>query len=338
MRKLLNTLYITRPECYLHKERETVVVKQGDQKLAQFPLLSIENILCFGIVSVSPALMSACAETGICISFYTEYGRFQASVLGFAKGNVLLRRTQYRTADDLTKSMSIARLMISAKVGNCRTVFQREQRNHGITDAGRRCIDELGSVVGRISSAESRDQLLGLEGEAASIYFGSFNTLLKNDYFQFNGRIRRPPRDPLNAMLSFAYALLANDCASALAGVGLDPYVGFLHQDRPGRRSLALDLMEELRATMADRMVLNLVNLAQFSPKHFVSEASGAVRLNDEARKVFLTTYQDRKREILTHPYLQEKIELGLLPHAQALLLARHLRGDMQSYTPFSVR
>lgn len=338
MKKLLNTLYITRPECYLHKERETVVIKQGDNKLGQFPMLALQNILCFGQVSVSPGLMAACLESGVGLSFFTEFGKFQAQVMGMPKGNVLLRRTQYRWADDEEKSVSVARLMIAAKVGNCRAVLMREQRNHGASDALAHAAEKMAALLENIRHVRNVPQLMGLEGEAASVYFGVFNSLLRSHGFEFSGRVRRPPGDPVNALLSFAYVLLASECASALAGVGLDPYVGFLHQDRPGRKSLALDLMEELRAPLADRFVLTLINRGQMKLDDFVTEASGAVRLKDDARKAFLTAYQERKKESLKHPYLEESIELGLLPHAQALLLARHLRGDMQYYTPFAVR
>lgn len=338
MKKLLNTLYITKPDCYLHKERETVVIKQGDVKLAQFPILALHNILCFGQVGVSPALMAACLESNVGLSYFTEFGKFQAQVMGMPKGNVLLRRTQYRWADDDDKSVSIARLMIAAKVGNCRTVLQREQRNHGESVELASAAKMLSALLENIRHARSVPQLMGLEGEAASVYFGVFAHLLRTPGFDFCGRVRRPPADPVNALLSFAYVLLASECASALAGVGLDPYVGFLHQDRPGRKSLALDLMEELRAPLADRFVLTLMNRGQIKPADFVTEASGAVRLKDDARKVLLAAYQERKKETLRHPYLEESIELGLLPHAQALLLARHLRGDLARYTPFVVR
>jgi CRISP-associated protein Cas1 len=338
LKKLLNTLYITRSECYLHKERETVVIKQGDNKLGQFPMLALQNILCFGQVSVSPGLMAACLESGVGLSFFTEFGKFQAQVMGMPKGNVLLRRTQYRWADDEEKSVSVARLMIAAKVGNCRAVLMREQRNHGTSDALTHAAEKMAALLENIRHARNVPQLMGLEGEAASVYFGVFNSLLRSHGFEFSGRVRRPPGDPVNALLSFAYVLLASECASALAGVGLDPYVGFLHQDRPGRKSLALDLMEELRAPLADRFVLTLINRGQMKLDDFVTEASGAVRLKDDARKTFLTAYQERKKESLKHPYLEESIELGLLPHAQALLLVRHLRGDMQHYTPFAVR
>lgn len=338
MKKLLNTLYITRSDCYLHKERETVVIKQGDAKLAQFPMLALQNILCFGQVGVSPALMAACLESNVGLSFYTEFGRFQAQVMGMPKGNVLLRRTQYRWADDAEKVVSVARLMVAAKVGNCRAVLLREQRNHGESVDLAKAALLLAALLENIRYARSVPQLLGLEGEAASVYFSVFTHLLRAPGFAFSGRVRRPPSDPVNALLSFAYTLLASECASALAGVGLDPYVGFLHQDRPGRRSLALDLMEELRAPMADRFVLTLINRGQIKSTDFITEATGAVQLTDDARKALLTAYQERKKETLRHPYLDETIEIGLIPHAQSLLLSRHLRGDIAHYTPFVVR
>jgi len=338
MKKLLNTLYITRPDCYLHKERETVVIKQGDNKLGQFPMLALQSILCFGQVGVSPALMAACVESGVGLSFFTEFGKFQAQVMGMPKGNVLLRRTQYRWADDEDKAVSVARLMVAAKVANCRAVLLREQRNHGLNEHLAQAAQSLSAALESIRHACSVPQLMGLEGEAASVYFGVFPHLLRAPGFEFSGRVRRPPGDPVNALLSFAYVLLASECASALAGVGLDPYVGFLHQDRPGRKSLALDLMEELRAPLADRFVLTLINRGQLKPADFVTEASGAVRLKEDARKNLLAAYQERKKESLKHPYLDETVELGLLPHAQALLLARHMRGDMQHYTPFAMK
>jgi CRISPR-associated protein Cas1 len=338
MKKLLNTLYITQSGCYLHKERETLVVKQGDTTLAQFPMLALQNIFCFGQVGVSPALMAACLESTVGLSFFTEFGRFQAQVLGMPKGNVLLRRTQYRWADDAERSLSVARLMVAAKVGNCRAVLLREQRNHGDSADLAKAAQMLAALLENIRHARSVPQLLGLEGEAAIVYFGVFAHLLRAPGFAFCGRVRRPPVDPVNALLSFAYTLVASECTSALAGVGLDPYVGFLHQDRPGRRSLALDLMEELRAPMAERFVLTLINRGQIKLTDFVTEATGAVQLRDDARKVFLTAFQERKKETLRHPYLNENIELGLIPHAQSLLLSRHLRGDMAYYTPFVVK
>jgi len=243
MKKLINTLYITRQQSYIHKERETIVIKQGDDKLGQFPALSIGNILCFGQVSVSPFLMGYCGEKGIGLAFYTEYGKFLARVQGKQTGNVLLRRTQYRWADEPQKAMSIARLMIAAKIANSRSVLMRETRNHGDNEILTAATKKLATSLRRVKQAQTVEETMGIEGDAASTYFGVFNELLRGKGFTFNGRVRRPPTDPVNALLSFAYSLINHECASALQGVGLDPYVGFLHQDRPGRMSLALDLL-----------------------------------------------------------------------------------------------
>lgn len=338
VKKLLNTLYITRQETYLHKERETLVIKQGKTKLGQFPAINMANILCFGQVSVSPFLMGYCAEKGIGLAFYTEYGKFLARVQGKQSGNVLLRRAQYRWADDEHSSINIARLMVAAKIANGRAVLMREVRNHGNNRLLMSASDRLVVSLRRAQQAQTVAEAMGIEGEAASIYFGVFTQLLRVSSFVFNGRTRRPPTDPVNALLSFAYTLITHECSSALQGVGLDPYVGFLHQDRPGRLSLALDLLEEFRAPWADRFVLTVINRRQIKLKDFVTEASGAVRLTDEARKSFLIAWQERKQAVIMHPYLQEKVPVGLLPHCQAMLLARHIRGDTEYYPPYLLK
>ncbi len=338
MKKLLNTLYITRQETYLHKERETIVIKQGKDKLGQFPAISISNILCFGQVSVSPFLMGFCGEQGIGLSFYTEYGKFLARVQGKQTGNVLLRRAQYRWADDDEKSIAIARLFVAAKIANGRLVLMREVRNHGDNPALSQAIKKLATSLRRVQHAQQVSESMGIEGDAANVYFSVFNELLRGTGFTFGGRVRRPPTDPVNALLSFAYTLITHECSSALQGVGLDPYVGFLHQDRPGRVSLALDLLEEFRAPWADRFVLTLINRKQIQLNDFITEASGAVRLKDDARKTFLTAWQERKQVEIMHPYLQEQVPVGLLPHCQAMLLARHIRGDTEYYPPYLVK
>lgn len=338
MKKLINTLYITKQESYLHKDRETIVIKQGKIKLAQFPALSIGNILCFGQVSVSPFLMGYCGEQNIGIAFYTEYGRFLARVQGKQSGNVLLRRTQYRWADDPSACLYIAKLIIAAKIANSRAVLLRERRNHGDNPKLTLAIDKLAASQRGVKSAQSIDQLMGVEGDAASGYFNVFNELLRQNGFDFHTRNRRPPTDYVNALLSFVYTLISHECSSALQGVGLDPYVGFLHTDRPGRLSLALDMLEEFRAAWADRFVFTLVNRQQVKAKDFVTEASGAVRLTDAARKTLLVAWQERKRVEVIHPYLQESVPVGLLPHCQAMLLARHIRGDTEHYTPYTLK
>lgn len=338
MKKMLNTLYITMQETYLHKERETLVIKKGKEKLGQFPAISIANILCFGQVSVSPYLMGYCGEQGIGLAFYSEYGKFLARVQGRQTGNVLLRRTQYRWADNEQRSLSIARLMVAAKIANCRSVLMREIRNHGENKKISDAISKLAASLRSIETTNSINSCMGIEGDAASTYFSVFNELLHEKKFMFNGRVRRPPTDPVNALLSYVYTLIMHECSSALQGVGLDPYVGFLHQDRPGRMSLGLDLLEEFRASWADRFILTLINRRQIKVKDFVTEASGAVRLKDDARKTLLTVWQDRKQVEIMHPYLEEKVPVGLLPHCQAMLLARHIRGDTEFYPPYTVK
>lgn len=338
MRKLLNTLYITRQETYLHKERETIVIKQGSEKLGQFPALTVGNIFCFGQVSVSPFLMGYCAEQAMGLSFYTEYGRFLARVVGKQSGNVLLRREQYRRADDQSQSLAIAKPIIAAKIANSRSVLLRELRNHGENAALNDAIKHLGASKRNSEYADSLPTLMGIEGDAAASYFSVFNELIRGGGMVFCGRIRRPPTDPVNALLSFVYSLITQECMSALMGVGLDPYVGFLHRDRPGRASLALDLLEEFRAAWADRFILTLINRRQVQLSDFVIEASGAVHLSDDARKNLLIAYQERKQVEILHPYLQEQIPVGLLPHCQAMLLARYIRGDMQFYTPYVLK
>lgn len=338
MKKLLNTLYITRQESYLHKQRETIVIKNGDDKLGQFPARALGNILCFGQISVSPFLMGYCGEQGIGLSFFSEYGRFLARVQGRQTGNVLLRRAQYRWADNPGKALPIARLLVAAKVANCRSILMREIRNHGANPSLEDAAARLASSLRHARDATSADEVMGIEGDAASTYFSVFNELLRGGGFAFGGRVRRPATDPVNALLSFVYSLITQECASALQGVGLDPYVGFLHRDRPGRVSLALDILEEFRASWGDRFVLTLINRRQVQENAFVVEASGAVHLAEDARKEVLVAYQERKQVEIMHPYLQEQVPIGLLPHCQAMLLARHIRGDTEHYPPYLVR
>lgn len=338
MKKLLNTIFINQQNAYLHKERETIIVKVGDEKIGQFPALVIHSIFCFGQVTVSPPLLAYCIEQSIEVAYFTEFGRFLCRVLGAPKGNVILRRTQFRWADDHARSTSIARSMIAGKIANSRAVLQRELRNSGPNVDVSQAILSLQRSLNNLKFVDNVPSVMGLEGEAASIYFGVFNNLIKNNQFNFEGRFKRPPTDNVNALLSFLYTLLASDCTAALSGVGLDPYVGYLHQDRPGRKSLALDLMEEFRAPIADRFVLTIINRGQIKNRDFIKDSSGAVSLTVDARKEVLKAYQERKQELVLHPYLNEKIAIGLLPHAQALLLARHLRGDIELYPPYLIK
>ncbi len=340
MRKFLNTLFVLSEDSYLALEGETVIVLAGEKKRGQFPLHTLENILCFSYKGASPALMGKCAQEGINLCFLTPKGRFLARVCGENPGNVLLRRTQYRVADDEAQSCIVARNFLFGKVYNSRWSIERTRRDHAM-----RVDDEK---LGRASSllADSLpafleetdpESLRGLEGQTAAVYFDAFDALILNqrETFAFTGRSRRPPLDPVNALLSFAYTLLANACAGALESVGLDAYVGFLHRDRPGRVSLALDLMEELRPLFADRFVLTLINNRVIRPEHFDRQPSGAVWLTEEGRKLFLSAWQKRLAEPITHPYLKEKLAWGLVPYVQSLLLARVLRGDLEGYPPF---
>lgn len=340
MKHLLNTLYVTSEDAYLSLEGDNVLVNRDKTVVGRFPLHNLEQIVCFSYPGASPALMGECAIRDIGLCFCTPRGKFLARTGGISRGNVLLRRTQYRCADDPSESVFIARSMIFGKVYNARWSMERTRRDHKqrIDDAAfeRACATHK-ELLPRILEVADAESLRGLEGAAANAYFGVLNQMIlrqKEDFF-FHERNRRPPLDNVNAMLSFSYSLLANDCTSALESVGLDAYVGFLHRDRPGRSSLALDLMEELRPCMADRFVLTVVNNRLLSASDFEKSESGAVRLTDSGRRKFLKHWQERKQETITHPFLEEKMPWGLVPHIQSLLLARYLRGDLDAYPPF---
>ncbi|MDI6776206.1 MAG: type I-C CRISPR-associated endonuclease Cas1c [Syntrophales bacterium] len=340
MKKLLNTLFVTTQGAYLAKEGETIVVKVEKEIRLRLPVHTIGGIVCFGNVACSPFLMGFCAEKGVGISFLTEHGRFMARVQGPVSGNVLLRREQYRRADDPQVSADVARSVLTGKIANSRKVLQRALRDH----ADKLAADQVGFAIKRLNNYlellnqdQSLNALRGCEGDAAHIYFNVFDHLIvaQKEAFSFQERNRRPPLDNVNALLSFIYALLVHDVRSALETVGLDPAVGFLHRDRPGRPSLALDLMEEFRPFLADRLVLSLINLRQVQGKGFNKTDSGAVMMTDDTRKTVLIAYQERKQEEIQHPFLDEKVSIGLLFHMQALLMARYLRGDLDGYPPF---
>ena len=340
MKKHLNTLFVTTQGAYLSKEGETVAVKVDGETRLQIPVHTIGGIVCFGQVSCSPYLMGFCAEKGVAISFLTEHGRFLARVQGPVSGNVLLRREQYRWADNPVYSANMARAVIIAKIANSRTVLQRALRDHADKveeDDLRRAVTLLGRCLESCNREEDLDALRGIEGESAHAYFSVFDSLIvaQKDAFKFAERNRRPPLDNVNCLLSFLYTLLVHDARSALESVGLDPAVGFLHRDRPGRPSLALDLIEEFRPFLADRLALSLINLRQVQGKGFRRMESGAVLMDDETRKTLLVAYQERKQEEMLHPFLEEKVTVGLLMHMQALLMARYLRGDLDGYPPF---
>lgn len=343
MRRQLNTLYVTTDGAWLKKDGANIVMQVEGAERARVPVHMLESVVCIGRVLVSPTLLGYCAEQGISVVYLTQNGKFLARVEGPVSGNVLLRREQYRRSDDRPRCAAIVRNVLLGKVHNQRVVIGRGLRDHGAS------LDETGygalmqarkslqRILDRLLNEPDPDVMRGLEGDAAQIYFGVFDRLLRIDSaaLRFRGRNRRPPTDPVNAVLSFLYTLLTHDCRSALESVGLDPAVGFLHRDRPGRPSLALDLMEELRALLADRLALSLLNRRQLNERDFMILDNGAVSLKDDARKTVLTTYQERKQEELRHPFLDDQVTVGLLPAIQAQLLARHLRGDLEAYPPF---
>ncbi len=338
MKKLQNCLYITRDGAYLHKQRETLLVEQtieGERKkLLQVPIHSVGNIFCFGNVMVSPQLMGFCGESGTQLAFYDMFGRFQARVVGKQTGNVLLRRAQFRCAD--SGKSHIARNIVAAKVQSSRIVLQRHLRTYGANTDVSAAANRLRQIVTELKNQTASDRIRGFEGEAARHYFGVFNQMITaQNGFVFDGRTRRPPKDPVNAMLSFMYSLFSKEISGALQGVGLDPQVGFLHEERPGRDSLALDLLEEFRAPIIDRLVLTLINRQQVKVGDFSTDMLGGVIMKEDTRRLLLQSWQAKKQEEITHPFLGEKVAVGLLPHVQAMLLAQHLRGDLVEYPPY---
>lgn len=340
MKKLLNTLFITQPDVYLSLDGDNIVLLKEKEQLGRLPLHNLEAINSFGYTGASPALMGYCAEKNISIVFFTMNGRFLARVIGKSRGNVVLRKKQYRISDDEVVSARVARNFIVGKIFNHKWILERITRDYPLrvdVSQFKEVSKQLSEIILQVRNCEDLERLRGLEGQAAISYNKVFNQMIlqQKEDFSFQFRSRRPPTDNVNAMLSFAYTLLSNDMAAALEGVGLDAYVGFLHRDRPGRASLALDLMEELRGVYADRFVLSLINKKIVSKDDFHQKENGAVIMTDDARKRFLGAWQSRKQEKITHPYLGEKISWGLVPHAQALLLARFLRGDLDEYPPF---
>lgn len=340
MKKLLNTLYVTSAQSYLSLDGENVVVSDEGKEIGRLPLHNLEGIVSFGYRGTSPALMGACAERNISVCYLSPQGKFLARVIGKTRGNVVLRDRQFRSSTDEKESLEIAKNCIFGKVYNCRWVLERAIRDHSMqidTDAVKEASMKLKNSLGLIQNSENKEQLRGYEGEAAAVYFSVFDQLIlqqKKDFF-FAGRNKRPPMDNVNALLSFVYTLLTNSIVSALETVGLDPYVGYLHTERPGRASLALDLIEELRPVLADRFVISLINKKIVNAKAFKKQENGAVLMTDDLRKTVLTEWQNRKKEMLTHPFLKEKVEWGMVPFVQAMLLARYLRGDLDGYPPF---
>lgn len=340
MRKLLNTLYVTSPNTYLSLDGENIVILKDEMEASRIPLHNLEGIITFGYTGASPALMGACSKHNISLSFMTESGKFRARVVGEVRGNVTLRKAQYRISDNLEESNKIAKNFILGKIFNSRWVIERATRDYAIRlDVNKLKVasKSLANTLKLVEESESLEQLRGFEGEAATQYFRVFDDLIlqQKEWFYFHCRNKRPPLDNVNAMLSFVYTLLAHDAAAALETVGLDPYVGFLHRDRPGRVSLALDMMEELRSVYADRFVISLINRKEVNANGFIKKENGAVIMDDDTRKIILKAWQSKKQETITHPFLQEKLEWGLVPYAQAMLLARFIRGDLDGYPPF---
>lgn len=340
MKRLLNTLYVLSEDAYLSLDGDNVVVHKGQMVAGRFPLHTLEAIQCFTYKGASPSLMGACAERGVELAFFSPRGRFLARTTGVSNGNVLLRRRQYELAGDDAARCEIARSILTGKLFNARWVLERAKRDHPLQidteKVTARCV-ELADYLHDARDAESVESLMGIEGSAARSYFDVFNGLIvaQKEDFCFGGRSRRPPLDRVNAMLSFGYSLLSSNYASALEGVGLDAYVGYLHSDRPGRASLALDMVEELRSVFVDRLVVSCINKRIVGPDEFNVYQDGAVRLNDEGRKAFLGAWQKKKQDVIRHPYLDEKVPWGLVPHVQAMLLARYMRGDLDGYPPF---
>lgn len=343
MRRQLNTLYVTTEGAWLKKDGANIVMEVEGAERGRLPAHMLESLVCIGRVLVSPPLLGYCVEQGISVCYLTTNGKFLARVEGPVSGNVLLRREQYRRSDDRQGCVAIVRNGLLGKIHNQRVVVSRALRDHGdgMEETAREALTHarmrLRRITDRLLLEADLEVLRGLEGEAAQAYFGVFDHLIRVDgpAMRFNTRNRRPPVDPINALLSFLYTLATHDCRSALESVGLDPAVGFLHRDRPGRPSLALDLVEEFRPMLADRLALSLLNRKQLGDRDFITLDNGAVLLKDDARKTVLTAYQERKREELRHVFLEEKLPIGLFPAIQAQLLARHLRGDLEAYPPF---
>lgn len=340
MRKLLNTLYVTTPDAYLSKDGLNVVVSVDKEERLRIPVMNVESIVTFGYLGASPGLMKLCMDNNVSLVFMTPQGRFIGRMQGATRGNVLLRKKQYSLSEDENVALHLAKLFITGKVFNTRSVLQRFIRDNGPDEEVETVIKQLDWRKNRILQARDMDTLRGEEGQAANTYFEIFDHLIlhQKEDFPFHGRSRRPPKDEVNAMLSFVYTLIANDVAGALESVGLDPYVGFMHALRPGRTSLALDMMEELRAYLGDRLVLSMINRKQVTKKDFIRQGDESFVMTDECRKELLSTWQKRKKEMIEHPYLKEKIPIGLIPYTQAMLLARYLREDLDDYPVYLMK
>jgi len=343
MKKLQNTLYVTTPNSYISKDGTNIVVLVDDSELGRIPIHNLQSIICFGYMGMSPAVMRLCVENGVAIAFMTPNGRFQASVLGETKGNVLLRREQYRMADDISRALDISKNLIKGKFMNSRYLLRRGKNDHNSLQNESSLDAVLNSIsngLKAIDTCQTLEELRGIEGNIAKLYFSGMDELIlkQKDVFFIRSRNKRPPTDRMNSLLSFLYTLLAHDVASSLEAVGLDSFVGFLHTDRPGRRSLAFDVMEEMRSPIVDRLALNLVNLGKITGDGFLEKENGSIIMSDNTRKIVLESWQSRKNDEILHPFLGEKIKTGLIPHTQSMLLARYIRGDLDGYPPFIMK
>ena len=338
MRQLLNTLYITTPDSYLSKDGLNVVVSRDKKEQFRIPIHNIESIITFGYMGASPGLMKLCCDNGVSLTFLSPQGRFIGHLNGATRGNVLLRKKQYEIFDNEDIKLSLSKIIISAKIQNSRSVLRRHIRDYGDNEALVSCSKRLEYIKQKALNTLCLEDLRGIEGKAANIYFSVLNELIltQKDVFIFTDRNRRPPRDEINAMLSFVYTLITNDMVSALETVGLDPYFGFMHAIRPGRASLALDLIEEFRGYLGDRLVLSLINRRQVKKNDFIRQGD-AVLMTENCRKTIISSWQKRKKDIIEHPYLKEKIPVGLLPYSQAMLLARYIRNDLSNYPVFLI-
>ena len=340
MRKLLNSLYVTTPEAYLYKDGLNVVVSVDKEEVFRIPVLNLESVVTFGYMGASPGLMKLCVDNGVSLVFMSPQGRFIGRVQGATKGNVLLRKKQYLLSDDASVALHLSKLFVAGKIFNYRIILKRFIRDNGVDEDIECAAIQLNRHRNSAIKAINMESLRGEEGYAANVYFGVFDHLILNqkDDFSFEGRSRRPPKDEVNAMLSFVYTLIANDMTAALESVGLDPYVGFMHSLRPGRASLALDMMEELRAYLGDRLVLSMINRKQVVKKDFIRQGDEGIIMTDDCRKELINTWQKRKMEIIEHPFLKEKIPVGLLPYVQAKLLSSYLRNELDDYPVFLMR
>lgn len=340
MKKLLNTLYVTQPNAYLYKDGGSVVISVDQKDVFRIPIINIEAIVTFGYAGCSPGLMKLCADSGVSLSFFTPNGQFIARIQGGIKGNIVLRHKQHLISSELGTTLSIARIIIAAKIHNYRSILMRYVRDYEGNEFVEKAISSLVKLQKKALEAPDKDNLRGIEGFASSTYFEVFPYLItqQKDYFVFEGRNRRPPKDAVNALLSFSYTILANEITSALESVGLDPYIGVFHALRPGRASLSLDVMEEFRAYLCDRFVLSLINRKQLQPGDFNSQGTYGIIMTDNGRKKVLSAWQTRKREEIIHPYLKEKVKIGLLPYIQAVMMARKFRGEIETYPPFLIK